>query len=64
VIKNEFSTSHAMNEVLKESTQVVDFLSNITAQWLPLFTTVKGKGVPLQAWTGPEASRRLRLADI
>ena len=24
----------------------------------------KGKGVPLQAWTGPEGSRRLRLADF
>jgi len=22
---------------------------------------VKGKAIPLQAWTGPEASRRLRL---
>jgi len=23
--------------------------------------TVKGKAIPLQAWTGPEGSRRLRL---
>ena len=23
----------------------------------------KGKGVPLQAWTGPEVSRKLRLPD-
>jgi hypothetical protein len=28
--------------------------------------TVKGKGnaIPLQAWTGPEGSRRLRLPDF
>ena len=25
---------------------------------------VKGKAIPLQAWTGPEGSRRLRLPDI
>jgi len=24
----------------------------------------KGKAVPLQAWTGPEGSRRLRLPDF
>jgi len=24
----------------------------------------KGKATPLQAWTGPEASRRLRLSDF
>jgi len=25
---------------------------------------VKGKSVPLQAWTGPEGSRNLRLPDF
>jgi len=24
----------------------------------------KGKAIPLQAWTGPEGSRRLRLRDF
>jgi len=24
----------------------------------------KGKAIPLQAWTGPESSRRLRLPDF
>ena len=24
----------------------------------------KGKGIPFQAWTGPEGSRRLRLPDF
>ena len=26
--------------------------------------TKKGKAVPLQAWTGPEGSRKLRLPDF
>jgi len=25
---------------------------------------VKGKAIPLEAWTGPEGSRRLRLPDF
>jgi len=25
---------------------------------------MKGEAVPLQAWTGPEGSRRLRLPDL
>jgi hypothetical protein len=25
---------------------------------------VKGKAIPLQAWTGPEGSRRVRLPDF
>ena len=28
------------------------------------YENVKGKEIPLQAWTGPEGSRRLRLSDI
>jgi len=27
-------------------------------------TTAKGKSVPLQAWTGPEGSRKLRFPDF
>jgi len=30
----------------------------------PLTETSKGKAIPLQAWTGPEGSRRLRLPDF
>jgi hypothetical protein len=31
-----------------------------------IFRTIRGKGkaIPLQAWTGPEGSRRLRLPDF
>ena len=33
---------------------------------MPLTETSKGKGkpIPLQAWTGPEGSRRFRLPDF
>jgi hypothetical protein len=33
-------------------------------QLLFLWIYVKGKANPLQAWTGPEGSRRLRLPDF
>jgi hypothetical protein len=29
-----------------------------------LFKTQQSKAIPLQAWTGPEGSRRLRLPDF
>jgi len=28
------------------------------------FVRVKGKAIPLQAWTGPEGSRKLRIPDF
>jgi hypothetical protein len=28
------------------------------------FSNIKGKVIPLQAWTSPEGSRRLRLPDF
>ena len=33
----------------------------IKQKWVSLG---KGKAIPLQAWTGPEGSRRLRLPDF
>jgi len=32
--------------------------------WLPETCKAKGKAIPLQAWAGPEGSRRLRLPDF
>jgi len=29
-----------------------------------VFVNIKGKAIPLQAWTGPEGSRRLRFPDF
>ena len=31
---------------------------------VPLYLTVKGKAVPLQAWSGPEGSTKLRFPDF
>jgi len=33
-------------------------------KWVKPNERVKGKAIPLQAWTGPEGSRRLRLPDF
>jgi len=31
---------------------------------LPQYTVVNGKAVPLQAWSGPEGSRKLKFPDF
>jgi len=41
------------------STHLVSHISNLF-----LLVVKKGKSVPLQAWTGPEGSRKLRLPDF
>jgi len=33
-------------------------------RWRVIVCKIKGKAIPLQAWTGPEDSRRLRLLDF
>jgi hypothetical protein len=35
----------------------------LCSDYLPHFIT-EGKAIPLQTWTGPEGSRRLRLPDF
>jgi hypothetical protein len=49
---------------------LLDYLSDYWFIWEGLATFVlvneplKGKAIPLQAWTGPEGSRRLRVPDF
>jgi len=47
---------------------VLTFCMLATCHGRPLLITLKykgkGKAIPLQAWTGPEGSRRLRLPDF
>jgi len=38
-----------------------NYLPSLQTLW---FSQNKGKGVPLQAWTGPEGSRKLRFPDF
>ena len=37
---------------------------NYCATAVPLYIKVKCKSVPLQAWSGPEGSRKLRFPDF
>ena len=46
---------------VKEETQHVSYIEKCCAFYR---TMVKGKAVPLQAWSGPEGSRKLRFPDF
>jgi len=37
---------------------------NLIALDYVVFIVIKGNAIPLQVWTGPEGSRRLRLSDF
>jgi len=39
-------------------------LRNFVVKCILCFSFEKGKAVPLQAWTGPEGSRKFRLPDF
>jgi len=39
-------------------------ITGIVAVACSIFVVSKGKSVPLQAWSGPEGSRKLRLPDF
>jgi len=48
----------------------LSLLQNVKSGWGMMLTTClrvlkgKGKAIPLQAWMGPEGSKRLRLPDF
>ena len=44
--------------------RVCSFSVSSYAQTLQANITLEGKAIPLQAWTGPKGSRRLRLPEI
>ena len=52
--------SNALNQCSSLNVIVQRYLSIITTIW----SKKKGKAIPLQAWTGPEGSSRLRLPDF
>jgi len=55
--------SHTNQTIVTEGSPAIWWLPAIATQ--PLVTgNCKGKAFPLQAWTGPEGSRRLRLPDF
>jgi hypothetical protein len=45
--------------------QIYHSIGNITLLYAFTYSVkIKGKSVPLQAWSGPEGSRKLRFLDI
>jgi hypothetical protein len=59
---NNISTSRSLQEI-----QLCSWSNFILAVCLPHYDLEgkgKGKAIPLQAWTGPKDSRRLRLPDF
>jgi hypothetical protein len=46
-----------------ENTTSVGCNAKKTNKHIPVYE-IKCKAIPLQAWTGPEGSRRLRLSDF
>ena len=45
-------------------THTQEFRGGTSQRGLTQITKIKDKTIPLQAWTGPEGSRRLRLPDF
>jgi hypothetical protein len=61
-------TIHGLNQKCIKIFLTIDFYYGVRVKWVtkPQMYEIKGKGkvTPLQAWTGPEGSRRLRLPDF
>jgi len=41
-----------------------DYVYLISTKCTYVYNVIKGKAVPLQAWSGPESSRKLRFPDF
>jgi len=41
-----------------------NFLSTLFSNTLSITSSLNVKAIPIQAWTGPEEARRLRLPDF
>jgi hypothetical protein len=55
---------HPVRDLLPTSALSSYLLLDLPSSLFPSEFTVIKKTIPLQAWTGPEDSRRLRLPDI
>ena len=47
----------------KQHCWFIPVLTNCTCRYA-IIVLVKGKAIPLQAWTGPDGSRRMRFPDF
>jgi len=57
------SRTQIHNCTAAQYTSIFNWTISVTGLLVPT-SPVKGKAVPLQAWTGPEGSRKLRLPDF
>ena len=48
------------SERYRLTVKIIDYFTHMYKR----FVSVKVKAIPIQAWTGPEGSRRLRLPDF
>jgi hypothetical protein len=55
-----FSNTNKIRKDFFHLRKEADSIRNV----VPILECCKGKVIPLQAWTGPEGSRRLRLPDF
>ena len=58
---------NAKNLSQYSSVNTLCFLFSTVQHWFVIYIYIyiyKGKAIPLQAWTGPEGSRRLRLPEF
>jgi len=62
VVAEIFHADLLVGTFLITYTQILNFLFRKKA--LKIHLQVKSKAVPLQAWTGPEGSRKLRFPDF
>jgi hypothetical protein len=49
---------------IKHLLQFQESMETLTFKMLILLNLGKGPAIPVQAWTGPDGSRRLRLSDF
>ena len=68
-ITNKTNQMHYYNLILRKLIQMLTEFIPLTTKLLPQLYKcsilyVKGKAIPLQAWTDPDGSRRLRISDF
>jgi len=62
MVDPETPTKHRICGRTSEMMEGFRFIISVTS--LSRLNTGQDKAIPLQAWTGPEGSRRLRLPDF
>ena len=64
IINNKHTWKDAVVKSYKLQLKITKKIHDFPTQQHLFLKTVKGKSVPLQAWSGPEGSRKLRFPDF